>query len=95
VIWSREWETNYSGLEMTSPRSTRVTDFDATIPSWGATGAPLIDEDRLIALVGGESDAKVVAFNKYTGAEVWRALSSDWEPATASRSPSRPAAPGS
>ena len=115
VIWSREWETNYSGLEMTfalGPRATPtvdgdrvyvlgamgnlfaldvkdgrviwqkdfVTDFDATIPSWGATGAPLVDGDRLITLVGGEPDAKVVAFNKYTGAEVWRALSSDWEP---------------
>jgi outer membrane protein assembly factor BamB len=48
-----------------------VDDFAATIPSWGATAAPL---------VGGEPDAKVVAFNKHTGAVVWRALSSDWEP---------------
>jgi outer membrane protein assembly factor BamB len=57
-----------------------VRDFDASIPSWGMAGAPLVDGDRLIALVGGEPNAKVVAFNKHTGEEVWRALSSDWEP---------------
>ncbi|HEU4695194.1 MAG TPA: PQQ-binding-like beta-propeller repeat protein [Vicinamibacterales bacterium] len=115
ILWSREWETNYSGLEMTfalGPRATPtvdgdlvyvlgamgnllalkvtdgtiawqknfVDDFAATIPSWGATGAPLVDGDRLITLVGGEPDAKVIAFNKRTGEELWRALSSDWEP---------------
>jgi hypothetical protein len=57
-----------------------VDDFAATIPSWGATGAPLVDGERLITLVGGEPDAKVIAFDKRTGAELWRALSSDWEP---------------
>ena len=57
-----------------------VRDFDASIPSWGMSGAPLVDGDRLIALVGGEPNAKVVAFNKHTGEEIWRALSSDWEP---------------
>jgi outer membrane protein assembly factor BamB len=115
TLWSKEWEANYSGLEMTfalGPRATPtvdgdlvyvlgamgnlfalnvkdgsvawqknfVDDFDATIPSWGATAAPLVDGDRLITLVGGEPDAKVIAFNKRTGAELWRALSSDWEP---------------
>ena len=110
LLWSKEWEANYSGLEMTfalGPRATPtvdsdlvyvlgamgnllalnvkdgsiawqknfVDDFDATIPSWGATGAPLVDGDRLITLVGGEPDAKVVAFDKRTGAELWRALS--------------------
>ena len=57
-----------------------VREFDASIPSWGMAGAPLVDGDRLIALVGGEPNAKVVAFNKHTGEELWRALSSDWEP---------------
>lgn len=57
-----------------------VRDFDASIPSWGMSAAPLVDGDRLIALVGGEPDAKVVAFDKETGEELWRALSSDWEP---------------
>ena len=57
-----------------------VKDFDASVPSWGMTAAPLVDGDRLIALVGGEPNAKVMAFNKLTGEEIWRALSSDWEP---------------
>ena len=56
-----------------------VKDFNASIPAWGTTGAPLVDGDRLICLVGGEPDAKVVALNKLTGEEIWRALSSDWE----------------
>ena len=34
---------------------------------------------RLIALVGGQPDAKVVAFDKMTGKEIWRALSSESE----------------
>lgn len=57
-----------------------VRDFAASVPSWGMAAAPLVDGNRLIALVGGEPDAKVVAFNKETGEEIWRALSSDWEP---------------
>ncbi len=57
-----------------------VRDFDASVPSWGMAAAPLVDGDRLIALVGGEPNAKVIAFNKHTGDEIWRALSSDWEP---------------
>ena len=57
-----------------------VRDFDASVPSWGMAAAPLVDGDRLIALVGGEPNAKVIAFNKHTGEVIWRALSSDWEP---------------
>ncbi len=55
-------------------------DFNTAVPSWGMTGAPLVDGDRLICLVGGEPNAKMMAFDKYTGEEIWRALSSDWEP---------------
>lgn len=51
-----------------------VEDYDLSIPPWGVASAPLIDGSRLLALVGGEPDALVVAFDKYTGAEVWRAL---------------------
>jgi outer membrane protein assembly factor BamB len=64
VLWQRDY----------------VKDFDASAPSWGFAGAPLVDGDRLICLVGGEPDAKVMALDKRTGAEIWRALSSDWEP---------------
>ncbi len=62
------WETDF------------VKVFGTTIPTWGMTGAPLVDGERVICLVGGEPDGKVIAFDKLTGKEMWRALSSDWEP---------------
>ena len=51
-----------------------IADYDTTVPTWGITSAPLVDGERLIALVGGEPDALVVAFDKRTGEELWRAL---------------------
>ena len=57
-----------------------VKDYKTELPTWGMTGAPLVDGDRLICLVGGEPDAKVVAFDKMTGKEIWRALPSTSEP---------------
>ena len=57
-----------------------VTDFNASVPTWGMAGAPLVDGDLLICLVGGEPDGKVIALDKRTGKEVWRALSSNTEP---------------
>ena len=57
-----------------------VADYDAELPAWGMSGAPLVDGDLLIGLVGGRPGAKVVAFDKHTGEEVWRALPSDTEP---------------
>ena len=57
-----------------------VADFDASIPSWGSASAPLVDGDRLICIVGAEPDGKVVALDKRTGKEIWRALSSNTEP---------------
>ena len=62
------WSTDY------------VADLGAEVPAWGMAGAPLVEGDLLICLAGAEPDGKVVAFDKRTGAEVWRALSSDWEP---------------
>jgi outer membrane protein assembly factor BamB len=57
-----------------------VQDYGAHTPTWGVTSAPLVDGERLIALVNGVPDAKVIAFDKRTGKELWRALSSDFEP---------------
>lgn len=57
-----------------------VKEFDASIPLYGFVGAPVVDGDRVIAVVGGEGEAKVVAFNKLTGVEVWRALKTEGEP---------------
>jgi outer membrane protein assembly factor BamB len=55
-------------------------DYNATLPTWGMVGAPLVDGGQLICLVGGDPDAKVVSFDKMTGEELWRSLSSDVEP---------------
>ena len=44
---------------------------------WGFSSSPLVDGNRLIAMVGGVPDARVVAFDKITGKEIWRALKSD------------------
>jgi len=42
-------------------------------PTWGYAGHPLLDGPRLICLVGGSNSA-VVAFDKDTGKQIWRAL---------------------
>ncbi|HEV8541015.1 MAG TPA: PQQ-binding-like beta-propeller repeat protein, partial [Verrucomicrobiae bacterium] len=43
-------------------------------PLWGFSAHPLLDGDKLICLAGG-SGSTVVAFEKETGKELWRALS--------------------
>ena len=58
VVWHRNFQAEY----------------DASLPPWGTPAPPLVDGDRLITVVGGEPDALVVAFDKRTGAELWRAL---------------------
>jgi len=52
---------------------------NASVAIWGFASSPLVHGDLLIAVVGAEPDGKVIAFDKLTGEEVWRALSSDWE----------------
>ncbi len=44
---------------------------------WGFASAPLVDGPRLIGFVGGPENARVVAFDKMTGEEIWRALDSE------------------
>ena len=56
-----------------------VAEYDTNIPVWGTSSAPLVDGDRVIFLVGGEPDALVMAFDKHTGEEVWRAIESRTE----------------
>ena len=48
--------------------------YDSTVPVYGVSHAPLVEGDVLIAVVGGEPDAKIVGFDKATGDELWRAL---------------------
>jgi outer membrane protein assembly factor BamB len=46
------------------------------IPLWGYAASPLLDGDRLITL-GSNDGSVVVALNKDTGKEIWRALSAN------------------
>jgi len=52
-----------------------VKDYRAPVPVWGFASAPLVDGERLIALIGGADTAAVVVFHKDTGREIWRSLS--------------------
>ena len=63
VIWSKDY----------------VKDYGMQMPVWGISSAPLVDEHQLITIVGGRPDAKVMAFDKMTGKEIWRSLPSDSE----------------
>jgi outer membrane protein assembly factor BamB len=44
------------------------------LPIWGIGAAPLIEGDLVIVIIAGETDACVVALDKNSGAERWRAL---------------------
>ena len=57
-----------------------VEDYRTRVPTWGMAGAPIVEGDLLIAIVGGDDDALVVAFDKRTGREVWRAVDTGKEP---------------
>lgn len=48
-------------------------DYNAKTPMWGFTGHPLVYKNMLICLVGGEN-ALLVAFDKDSGKELWKAL---------------------
>ncbi|MFL5341076.1 MAG: PQQ-binding-like beta-propeller repeat protein [Gemmataceae bacterium] len=47
-------------------------DYGATTPLWGFAGHPVVDGQRLICVVGGD-DALVVAFDKDSGKQLWKA----------------------
>ena len=49
-------------------------DYNIKTPMWGFAGNPLLDGKKLICLAGGSSST-VVALDKNTGKEIWRALS--------------------
>ena len=51
-----------------------VAEYDTTVPVWGTSSSPLVDGNLIISVVGGEPDALVVAFDKSSGDEVWRAI---------------------
>jgi len=53
-------------------------DYGVETPIWGHSAHPLVDGDTVYCIVGGEGSV-VVAFDKRTGVERWRALSA-YEP---------------
>lgn len=63
VIWNKNFQTDY-GREQS--------------PVWGYSANPLLDGNRLICLVGGKG-AAVVAFDRKSGNELWRALDTEGE----------------
>ncbi|MFH1718717.1 MAG: PQQ-binding-like beta-propeller repeat protein [Planctomycetota bacterium] len=59
VLWSRNLKVEY----------------DIKVPIWGIAAAPLVEKDLVIVHIGGKDDACIVAFDKVSGREKWRALS--------------------
>ncbi|TWU40742.1 outer membrane protein assembly factor BamB family protein [Novipirellula artificiosorum] len=49
-------------------------DFEAEVPVWGITAAPLIYDDTVIQIAAGKGAACVVALDRHSGEERWRAL---------------------
>lgn len=49
-------------------------EYKIEMPQWGISAAPLVEGDLLIVQIGGKPDACLVAFDKKSGAEKWRAL---------------------
>lgn len=52
-----------------------LTDNQAGNLQWAQSASPLIVDDKVIVLPGGTSNKSVVAYNKMTGAPVWRSQS--------------------
>lgn len=50
------------------------TEYEAIIPRYGASVAPLVEGDVVIICIGGQPAASVIAFDRITGKERWKAL---------------------
>jgi hypothetical protein len=50
-----------------------VSDFGGTVPKWGHSSSPLVENDLLLINPGGDASA-IVALNKMTGDIKWKAL---------------------
>ena len=54
-----------------------LSDNGASNLSWGMSASPLIVDDTVVVLPGGTRGSSVVAYNKATGAPVWKALNDE------------------
>ena len=55
-------------------KKTPGVDYQVRVPIWGCSAAPLVDGELVIVQLGASDGACVVALDKRTGAERWRAL---------------------
>ncbi|MEE2777481.1 MAG: PQQ-binding-like beta-propeller repeat protein [Acidobacteriota bacterium] len=56
------------------------TDYDVGVPIFGFSSSVLIDGELAITIVGAEPDGMVIAYDKRTGEERWRAIETRSEP---------------
>ena len=49
-------------------------EYQTRVPVWGIAAAPLVEGDLVIVMVGGKDNACLMAFDRATGQERWRAL---------------------
>lgn len=49
-------------------------EYGIRMPTWGIAAAPLVEDGLVVVHIGGEGEACLVAFDKTTGKERWRAL---------------------
>ena len=54
-----------------------LKEYKIRMPIWGIAASPLVTGDLVIVQIGGEDGACLVAFDKRTGAEKWRAMDDD------------------
>jgi outer membrane protein assembly factor BamB len=50
------------------------TEYKIDMPIWGISASPLVEGDLVIVQIGGSPGACLVAFDKRTGTEKWRAM---------------------
>ena len=49
-------------------------EYEIRVPIWGIAAAPLVEDNLVIVHVGGKDNACLIAFDKVSGKEKWRAL---------------------
>ena len=49
-------------------------EYNINMPTWGIASAPIVEGDHLIVQIGGTPNACIVAFDRKTGEEKWKAL---------------------
>lgn len=54
-----------------------AAEYQIEMPRWGIAASPMIERDSLFLQIGGTPDACVVALDKRTGEELWRAIDDD------------------